>query len=139
MLSWICFCKFNVKDDFIIILVYICATKNLNHSIMASRKELKKQINDLTGQLALEILFRGTVMQVLEPEKICFAIKSYDHEQAVYFKGKCIKKDKKFKRSERFLSTIFYRLGKECGRNYSRVLIFLSAVMHADILKLTRN
>jgi len=70
MLSWICFCKFNVKDDFIIILVYICATKNLNHSIMASRKELKKQINDLTGQLALEILFRGTVMQVLEPEKM---------------------------------------------------------------------
>jgi hypothetical protein len=37
---------------------------------MASRKELKKQINDLTGQLALEILFRGTVMQVLEPEKM---------------------------------------------------------------------
>jgi len=70
MLSWICFCKFNVKDDFIIILVYICATKNLNHFIMASRKELKKQINDLTGQLALEILFRGTVMQVLEPEKM---------------------------------------------------------------------
>jgi len=70
MLSWICFCKFNVKDYFIIILLYICATKNLNHSIMASRKELKKQINDLTGQLALEILFRGTVMQVLEPEKM---------------------------------------------------------------------
>ena len=37
---------------------------------MASRKELKKQINDLTGQLALEILFRGTVLQVLEPEKM---------------------------------------------------------------------
>jgi len=44
--------------------------KNLNRSIMASRKELKKQIKDVTGQLALEILFRGTVLQALEPEKM---------------------------------------------------------------------
>lgn len=37
---------------------------------MASRKELKKQIKEVTGQLALEILFRGTVLQALEPEKM---------------------------------------------------------------------